>query len=328
LDKNLKKKVNISCPAVWDFDTFLKLHSPNQSKCWAEYEFFLNQESGEFDFWVVLEQLDKPTKLKVKKGNVFFVTMEEKDVSPSFSDKYIKQFDWVITSRDDIKHKKQIKSHYFTKWHIGKSYDELMASIDSPPIKTKDLSAIISSRVQYGTHLKRYAFINKLKGHFKNRLDWYSKNENPIDDKWFGLADYRYSICLENGSHSKYFTEKIVDVILSDTIPIYWGAPDIDDYFDKNLVVKIPLEDFEKSIEIIENELSGDKYEARINLLKEAKLKILNEYQFLPWLVKILGENKSDNTNYSSVNLINQDYKTISQRLKGYLTRILKKLID
>ena len=246
-----KIRVNITCPSIWDFDVFLKLHSPNQQRIWDDYEFYLNQTSGNFDFWIVLEQFDETTKLNVKAGNVFLVTMEEKDVVPSFSKEYLSQFDQVITSRDDVIHENTILSHYFTKWHVGKSYDELLAEVDNVRTKTKELSAIISSRVQYGTHQRRYAFINKLKGHFKNRLDWYSKNENPLDDKWDGLHQYKYSIAVENGSHERYFTEKLVDVILSDTIPIYWGAPDVSKYFNEEIIQSIPLNDFEKSIDAV-----------------------------------------------------------------------------
>jgi hypothetical protein len=318
-----KIKVNISCPAIWDFDTFLKLHSPNQSKCWGDYQFFLNEEKGEFDFWVVLEQLDRNTTLKVKKGNTFLVTMEEKDVVPFFDKKYLDQFDCLVTSREDVSHRNIYFSHYFTKWHINKSYDELMATIDSTVPKSKMLSAIISSRVQYGTHQKRYAFINKLKGHFKSRLDWFSKNENPIDDKWKGLGDYRYSIAIENGSHAHYFTEKIVDVILSDAVPVYWGAPNIDDYFPKDLVQKIPLDDFEESINIIENLLKETDFSKYQPLLREAKLKILSEYQFFPWLVKVLEEKKSSNSNYSETKIYTQNQPSLSHKIKMLVKRVL-----
>jgi hypothetical protein len=317
-------KVNISCPEVWDFDQFLKSHSPNQQKVWGEYEFFLNQESGFFDFWIVLEQLEKNTKLQVAQGGAILVTMEEKDVKPTFNPKFLNQFDQVITSRDDINHSNVLLSHYFTKWHVMKSYDELKAACDKPITnKTKQLSAIISSRVQYGTHQRRYAFINKMQGHFKDGLDWYSKNENPLTDKWDGLSDYRYSIAVENGSHPRYFTEKIVDVILADSIPIYWGAPDICDYFPQDLIKNIDIKDYQTCIQQIEVWIAQDDISYSIPLLRESKLKILDEYQFYPWLVNILKQKSQIAPKYLSQTIYKEEQIEPLTRIK----KVVKKII-
>jgi Glycosyltransferase family 10 (fucosyltransferase) C-term len=318
-----KLKVNISCPSVWHFEDFLKLHSPNQANIWGDFEFFLNQEQGYFDYWVVLEQLDKQVKLNVPKGNIWLVTMEEKDVKPFFDERFLNQFDVLLTSRSDVSHRSTIKSHYFTKWHIQKSYDQLIASIDQKPLKSKNLSAIISSRVQYGTHQKRYAFINKLKGHFKKGLDWYSKNENPIEDKFMGLADYKYSIAIENGSHSGYFTEKLVDVILADAVPFYWGDTAIHQYFPKELIKSIPLEDFEQSIEIIETEINANSYQNYFDLIRESKLKILNEYQFMPWLVNLLTQNSASFSKIETFCIYPETDVAIKIRLKNSIKQLI-----
>lgn len=42
----------------------------------------------------------------------------------------------------------------------------------------------------------------------------------------------QYSIIVENSSYENYFTEKIIDCLISKTIPIYFGCPNIKDYFD------------------------------------------------------------------------------------------------
>lgn len=43
---------------------------------------------------------------------------------------------------------------------------------------------------------------------------------------------FQYSIVIENNREKNYFTEKIQDCIITKTIPIYWGCPNIGDYFD------------------------------------------------------------------------------------------------
>lgn len=54
----------------------------------------------------------------------------------------------------------------------------------------------------------------------------------PIDTKEDGLLDYRYSVIIENSRENGYFTEKLIDCLLCDTVPIYWGAQDIGHYFE------------------------------------------------------------------------------------------------
>jgi hypothetical protein len=53
-----------------------------------------------------------------------------------------------------------------------------------------------------------------------------------IDTKDEGLAPYRFSIVIENERRESYFTEKLIDAFFCDTIPIYWGAPNIGRFFD------------------------------------------------------------------------------------------------
>lgn len=310
-----KYKVNITTPNSWDFDSFIKFHSPGQSRTWEEFQFYHNRQDGIFDFWIVLNNLPSTTRLSVTQGNVFLVTTEEVDVIKGYSSRFLEQFDHIITSRSDIKLKNTIKSHYFTIWHIKKSYDELMHTVNNGINKTKDLSAIISSRLMYGQQVKRYALINKLKGHFKSKLDWYSREENPIADKWDGLAPYKYSIAIENSAHPGYFTEKIVDVLLSGAIPFYWGAPNISEYFPEDLVVSIPMDDYESCIGIIENNIHGNHYLDKLDLINESKFKILNEYQFLPWLSKILRVNHSNQTKQAKIVLKNYDGHNIFERI-------------
>ena len=55
---------------------------------------------------------------------------------------------------------------------------------------------------------------------------------NPFEHKQDGLLPYRYSVVIENVQEVDYFTEKLLDCMLCGTLPIYWGAPNIEKYFD------------------------------------------------------------------------------------------------
>lgn len=46
------------------------------------------------------------------------------------------------------------------------------------------------------------------------------------------FEDFQFSIVIENSQQENYFTEKIIDCLITKTIPIYWGCPNISEFFD------------------------------------------------------------------------------------------------
>lgn len=58
---------------------------------------------------------------------------------------------------------------------------------------------------------------------------------NPLldtDSKYPLFKTYQFSLVIENSKQENYFTEKLIDCLITKTIPIYWGCPNIDDFFD------------------------------------------------------------------------------------------------
>lgn len=51
------------------------------------------------------------------------------------------------------------------------------------------------------------------------------------------LFDSMFSVCLENSMEQNYFTEKLIDCLKSKTIPIYWGCPNVGDYFNTESII-------------------------------------------------------------------------------------------
>ena len=72
----------------------------------------------------------------------------------------------------------------------------------------------------------------------------------PFAKKSEGLAPFRYSIIIENVREASYFSEKLIDAFLCKTLPIYWGAPDIGEYFNADgMVVCESFHDIKNAIE-------------------------------------------------------------------------------
>jgi hypothetical protein len=70
-----------------------------------------------------------------------------------------------------------------------------------------------------------------------------------------------FSLIIENTSERNYFTEKIIDAFQTYTIPIYWGCPNISDYFDDNGI--ICFSDIDDLMQIIQN-ITIDDYYSRL----------------------------------------------------------------
>lgn len=59
-------------------------------------------------------------------------------------------------------------------------------------------------------------------------------SQNPFiqNDKFELFESYEYSFVIENSRQTNYFTEKLIDCLITKTIPIYYGCPNISEYFD------------------------------------------------------------------------------------------------
>lgn len=59
----------------------------------------------------------------------------------------------------------------------------------------------------------------------------------PFEEKSDGLARFRYSIVIENGREANYFSEKLLDAVFCQTVPIYWGCPNIESFCDPSAMI-------------------------------------------------------------------------------------------
>lgn len=59
-----------------------------------------------------------------------------------------------------------------------------------------------------------------------------------IPDKRAMLEPFQFSIAPENANHNNWFADKIVDCFIAKTIPLYWGCPNLDQYFNMDGVIR------------------------------------------------------------------------------------------
>ena len=101
----------------------------------------------------------------------------------------------------------------------------------------------IGHRIRHIIYFKQ----NEIEAHLKRELSFWrsgagtilrpaSRRGNPVlpqngPAKLRLHAPYQFSIIIENSQQKNYFTEKIIDCMLCKTVPIYWGCPNIGEFF-------------------------------------------------------------------------------------------------
>ncbi|MGC1496649.1 MAG: glycosyltransferase family 10 [Sulfitobacter sp.] len=102
--------------------------------------------------------------------------------------------------------------------------------------KTQNMSLIASAKRDSAGHILRHEMVDFVQDQGLD-VSVLGRGYAPFDKKEEGLAPYQFSVVIENIQEPNYFTEKIVDAVLCETVPIYWGCPNIGDYFDPACMV-------------------------------------------------------------------------------------------
>lgn len=128
-------------------------------------------------------------------------------------------------------------------------------------------------------------------------ISGYGGVENFANNKTLGpakdaLFESQFHICIENSQQKNYFTEKVVDCFSTKTIPIYWGCPNISDFFDVRGIYV--ANSFEEIMEIC-NSLNENSYSEKLEYVEknfelcQKYITIIDRFEVL--IKKILHEN-------------------------------------
>ncbi len=164
------------------------------------------------------------------------------------------------------KNKNLIKTkHNCTFFYFGSTILENYQRITFQKIKMASL--IASTQNQLIGHKLRH----EVASHIKSRhldVQVIGAGYKPFKNKEDGLKSYRYSIVIENSAEQDYFSEKVIDACLLETIPIYWGAPNISEYFDlRGFVICKDLNDILNAIQ----KMSINDYNSKLVWIKKNK---------------------------------------------------------
>lgn len=310
----------------WDWPNLMR-QTPGEKGIWDEIQFTLDPVE-ECDFLIMLNnRMRTDIHVKCPQKNVWAIMQEPYE--KGFTDWMIEKHDSfakVFTHHTIPNNDKYIVSHPAIPWHVNKTFDELV-SIHIPK-KTKKLSWIVGDAMDLPGHIKRWSFLKFIQKDDSLIIDLYGKAINFIEDKWDGLAPYRYSIAIENNSGSDCWTEKIADCFLAWSVPIYYGCTNIGNYFPKESFIEIDIDQPMLSLKKINRVLSEDDWEKRIPALEEARKLVLYRYQLFPHLSKIIHSrlDQADDKISFKIPKYKRSMKASLYHLKFKLNKKLRKI--
>lgn len=134
--------------------------------------------------------------------------------------------------------------------------------------KKSKLCSIIASKKKYTFgHNLRHDLIKLLDPKKINiYCDGFKKLPKNCDGKIEGCKDYMFQIVIENCKLPNEYTEKILDCFITGVIPIYWGCPNINLFFnDKGILI---FNTIDECLNIVNN-LSEELYYEKLLYVKQ-----------------------------------------------------------
>lgn len=119
-----------------------------------------------------------------------------------------------------------------------------------PKPKKFKVTTLCGGKKNTTNHLKRFDLWKKQKKIEMPNVFWNSshnklpdKNNNPILDgqptNKIKMMDAQFHIAIENICEKNYFSEKLIDCLVTGTIPIYCGCTNLGDYFDTRGIIQV-----------------------------------------------------------------------------------------
>jgi hypothetical protein len=337
--------IKVKVTTAWPEIPLIRM-TPDSKGIIGDFQFFVNQEVQDPDWWIVVDGLAREEQVICPPENTLLI-VQETEVVKKYQQDYTDQFHWVITCQETLKHPRKIytqqahQSYLFMKRRGEnqslesyqdqfKTYDELRAMTPASFSKIKTLSAVISHKTRTSGAIARFNFVTKAKEHFGSTFDIYSNKPDVfgpetkvVGQKWDAVANYKYVLSIENSSVPHWWTNHLFDAFLVGAYPIYFGHQSVFDYFPKNSLTLIDVNDIPGSIKIMEKVISENYQEKYQKEIWEARKLVLDKYNLFQTIIDTIqklpqGQNKKK--------IIFRRERDKAMARKQKLIRIIKKI--
>lgn len=139
--------------------------------------------------------------------------------------------------------------------------------------KTKNCSIVSSDKHCCELHDARIELAQYFdKGDLVDALGTFRGNKADYVEAYDAHAPYKFAIAIENWIGDYWYTEKILNCFSTKTVPIYYGARKIGDYFNEDGIIQV--DDWRKIPELVENLDFDSEYEKRREAIEENFIRV------------------------------------------------------
>lgn len=204
--------------------------------------------------------------------NVAYILEPEEVIYRGFYDEFLKiadRFKYILTDKEEIL--RACPNAVFFEFGCG------WISENPFPEKIFGISTIIGQKTSLHGHRMRHNLWNRRK-EIKNPIYFYGSHLGgpPVEEGHdliirdgidrLLLFKTQFQIVIENTRTETWFTEKLVDCLISKTVPIYFGAERVADFFDsRGIIAGRNLTDLIKAC----NSLHDKTYEHMLPYIEE-----------------------------------------------------------
>ena len=309
----------------------LHLQFQNCKTIIGDYQFILGGECKEADYVVILENILKPLQIRCNPGNVLLFTGEPPSVK-SYPHDFLSQFAHIYTCQQNLSSMSNTTITYpALPWMLSCNfYDDSNTSHNRfnyfDPISHENrlnkICLFTSNKKFCKGHCDRIHFALELKKRLPDVVDIFGSGFEQVNNKVDELARYKYSIVIENSSYPYYWSEKLADTLLAETVPLYFGDPLIHQLFSADEVLDIDIFNIDEAVEKVNQLLNSNYYDEHEDFIVSAKEKVLYEYNMFPRIVKFVELIKSNVEPTQDITI----YPQKAGLFVGYRTALRKKM--
>ena len=287
----MKTKIWIVC--WWD-EIFDKNVGIRTFRNWPDNDYFELDEEN-YEYLIVLGAFNGKNSKYFRDPDKTIGFMLEPEWSTNWQrdlDRYCKYV--VAQDKSMYPHASNIIEHPMFMFTESTDHHELYMGGEFP--KTRRMSIISSNYGHKFNYVKRHALFNALLQTDLD-IDFYGRRWELDDPRYKGapynkseaIVDYQYSIAIENSSYKNYLTEKFFDLTVCNTVPIYYGCPNVSEIYPQESFIEIDFSGpIEQTVEQIKDIYHNDSYEDRLPHVLKSKELYYTKYNIFNFLQNMI----------------------------------------
>jgi hypothetical protein len=256
---------------------------------WDEVH-FTEEPVESSDYVLVLNKPEADTTVRCPPDHIWAVMQEPPNETFGWMHSGDLSYARVYTTDEQLPASaRYIHSQPALGWRVEKDYDFLVRA--GVPEKTRSLSWITSNKATFQGHRRRMRFLQALQSQVE--FDLFGAGFQFIEDKWDGLASYRYSLAIENFSNAYYWSEKLADCFLAWSMPVYYGCNRITEYFPPESILTIDIQD-PHCVDQVRDVVQSKAWENNLDAIACARQLVLDKFQLFPFITQQIRAHEAE----------------------------------